>query len=297
MPYTVVRHSDVFSFASRATDWLMQAEVEHNLLLSIIEQLKANPQNNGLHYLATIEQNDAVIGCAFRTPPYKLGLTQLPADAIPLLVSDVSRVFAELPAVLGSEPSVRTFAEAWSAVRGVQAHEGMHHRIYQATEVVFPAEMPPGEMRLAGKRDLPMVVSWLQEFGREAKVGTVNTAAFVENHINNKTMFLWEDAGEPRTSVVYAGKTTHGVRIGFVYTPPQFRGRGYASACVATASRRALDNGMQFCCLYTDLSNPTSNGIYQRIGYRPVCDVVDYDFDAQVVQRLDGGDAETTARP
>ena len=274
----IVRHDDVNAFAERATPWLMQAEAEHNLLLSIIEQLKVHSQNYGQPYLATVEAHGDVVGCAFRTPPYKLGLTRMPHGAIPLLVNDVAQMFDDLPAVLGPAAQTRAFAEAWAACRGPVAQPGMRHRIYELRAVEFPADMPAGELRHAGKRDLDVVVSWLQEFGREAKVGTANTAAFIEGHINNKTLLLWEAGGEPRASAVYAGRTPHGVRIGFVYTPPQFRRRGYASACVATASQRALDSGVDFCCLYTDLDNPTSNAIYQKIGYRPVCDVMDYEF-------------------
>ena len=56
---------------------------------------------------------------------------------------------------------------------------------------------------------------------------------------------------------------------------PEFRGRGYASNCVAALTQKMLDQGRKFCFLYTDLSNPTSNKIYQQIGYRPVCDWMD----------------------
>ena len=77
----------------------------------------------------------------------------------------------------------------------------------------------------------------------------------------------------------WTGRTPDGVRIGAVYTPPEYRGRGHATACVAALSQRMLDTGLAFCFLYTDLSNPTSNSIYQRIGYHLVRDVVDYNFD------------------
>jgi predicted GNAT family acetyltransferase len=76
----------------------------------------------------------------------------------------------------------------------------------------------------------------------------------------------------------YAGPTPHGIRIGPVYTPPGQRGRGYASACVARLSQDMLDAGRTYCFLYTDLTNPTSNHIYQQIGYEPVCDVAEYRF-------------------
>jgi predicted GNAT family acetyltransferase len=75
------------------------------------------------------------------------------------------------------------------------------------------------------------------------------------------------------------GPTPHGIRIGAVYTPPEYRQRGYASACVAYLSQMMLDSGRKFCFLFTDLSNPTSNHIYQQIGYEPVCDVDNYVFE------------------
>ena len=280
-PLAVIRHEDVSTFAERAGPWLLQAEAENNLLLSIIERLRANPNNDSSPYHATIERDGVVAGCAFRTPPHKFGVTEVPLAAIPLLVRDVADVYPDLPAVMGPDTAARAFALAWAGLRGVSARPGMHHRIYRLTKVEFPKQMAGGELRLAARRDLELIVAWLHAFEREAKVGAVNTAAFVEAHINHKTLFVWEDEGEPRTSAVYAGRTPNGVRVGFVYTPPEWRGRGYASACVATVSQRALDNGAAFCCLFADLGNPTSNDIYQRIGYRPVSDVMDYEFIAR----------------
>ena len=58
-----------------------------------------------------------------------------------------------------------------------------------------------------------------------------------------------------------------GVRVGYFYTPPKLRGRGSASRIVAFLSQEMLDAGCAFCVLYTDLSNPTSNAMYQRVGY------------------------------
>jgi predicted GNAT family acetyltransferase len=276
--FALCRHNDAQSFADRAQPWLLQSEAEHNLILGIIEQTKANPAYSAAPYFLTVEAHGQVVGCAFRTPPYKLGLTRMPHGAIADLVNDVGAVFDDLPAVLGPAAQARAFAEAWAACRGKTTRPGMHHRIYELREVTFPAPMPAGELRLAARRDLDTLVRWLSEFADEAKAGTANGPSFVENHINNKTMFVWENEGEPRTCALYAGKTPRGVRIGFVYTPASFRRRGYASACVATLSQRALDAGKQFCCLYADLANPTSNDIYQRIGYQPVCDVIDYEF-------------------
>jgi len=67
------------------------------------------------------------------------------------------------------------------------------------------------------------------------------------------------------------------VRIGPVYTPPEQRRHGYASALVAQLSQGARSAGNR-CLLYTDLANPTSNAIYRAIGYRPVTEVLRYRF-------------------
>jgi hypothetical protein len=92
-------------------------------------------------------------------------------------------------------------------------------------------------------------------------------------------MYVWVNGGKPVSMVCHTGPTPHGIRVSFVYTPPEQRRKGYASACTAALSRRLLDAGYQFCFLFTDLGNPTSNHIYQDIGYRPVCDVDEYRFE------------------
>jgi predicted GNAT family acetyltransferase len=72
--------------------------------------------------------------------------------------------------------------------------------------------------------------------------------------------------------------TPNGIRIGPVYTPPEHRRHGYASAVTAGLSSRLLES-RRFCFLYTDLANPTSNKIYEQIGYRRVCEAASIAFD------------------
>jgi predicted GNAT family acetyltransferase len=98
--------------------------------------------------------------------------------------------------------------------------------------------------------------------------------------IEADALHVWEDEGAPVSVAVAQGRTGRGVRIGYVYTPPERRGRGYASALVASLSARMLADGCDFCVLYTDLSNPTSNRIYRRVGYRLLGEVRDYDLES-----------------
>lgn len=91
-------------------------------------------------------------------------------------------------------------------------------------------------------------------------------------------VLLWEDEGRPVSIASRARPTVNGVTINFVYTPPALRGRGYATACVAHLSQQELDRGREFCTLFADLANPTSNGIYLRIGYEPLGEFIEIDL-------------------
>ena len=89
---------------------------------------------------------------------------------------------------------------------------------------------------------------------------------------------LWEVEGNPVSMAAYSGPTPNGMRVGTVYTPNEFRKSGYASACVAGVSQLLLDRDVQFCYLFTDADNQSTNRIYQAIGFRPVSEVIQYVF-------------------
>lgn len=250
--YVCIRHADAQSFLARAERWLILNEAEHNLILGIATQLQI-------------------------TPPYKLSVTRMPAAATHALAADVIDRFDDAPSVLGPEVVAGLVADRIAHASGKRAVPGMRQRIYQLTRVKPPEPMPSGKLRLAQTSDYELLIDWLNRFGAETSHGRADVRTYTQSHITNKTVFLWDDDG-PKTTALWAGLTPNGVRIGFVYTPPEHRGRGYASACVADASQRALDSGYAFCCLYTNLSNATSNKIYQEIGYEPVADVVDVDI-------------------
>lgn len=297
MIYRVRRFEDPVSFRERAEPWLLEREAEHNLLLGVLRTLEENPDRyDPPVYLAVVErpgpdgEGGEVVGCAFRTPPHNLGLTRLPTDALPALVSDAAAVYATLPAVLGPPGEADAFARLWCERTGGTPREGMRQRIFRLGRLEPPSEPAPGRLRAAGAEDLPLVASWIEAFEREAGVAVPGARRRAEEAIAGGRTFLWED-GEPVCLVGYAGETPNGRRIGPVYTPPERRGSGYATAAVAELSRRTLAGGKRFCFLYADLANPTANRIYERLGYRPVAEAVDVLLDA------DGAAAQEPAAP
>ena len=95
--------------------------------------------------------------------------------------------------------------------------------------------------------------------------------------LRDERLLVWDD--DRVVSMVGTSPPVAGVvRLGPVYTPPETRRHGYATALVGEVSRRALAAGATKCMLYTDLANPTSNHIYQAVGYRRSNDAQEYRF-------------------
>jgi predicted GNAT family acetyltransferase len=104
-------------------------------------------------------------------------------------------------------------------------------------------------------------------------VPSTDVESYARASIADRRLLLWDD--EDGAPVSLAGRTppAAGVsRLAPVYTPPASRRRGYGEAVTASCTADALDRGAEHVVLFTDLANPTSNAIYQRIGYRPVSD-------------------------
>ncbi len=270
------RFDDAQQFSARAEPFLLAHEAEHNLPLGICSTLIQSPGYfQEPPYLALVEQAGEVVAVALRTPPYNLVLALIPAAALALIARDLARDPEQLPGVLGPTALSQAFAEIWQSLTGRAFQISLQERIYQLT-AVQPIIGIPGHMRRATAADRDVLVRWIAAFNQEA-LGTDDRAEaerWVERLFTSplREVYLWED-GAVVSLADYGGPTSHGIRIGPVYTPPEQRGKGYASACVAALSQLLLDSGRRFCFLFTDLANPTSNHIYQVIGYQPVCDI------------------------
>lgn len=281
-----LRRFDVVSeFYNRVAPFLLAREAEHNLMLGLCSGLLQGGIYQHPPYLALVEDAGEVVAAAMRTPPYRLVLSEMAgARAVQTIAEDVRSVFGdELVGAAGPKHVSKTFAECWSSITGRPHHLKMAQRIYRL-ECVRPISGVSGELRRAAEADRDLLVRWETAFVEDA-FGTADSQQ-VERLVElaltadpaTRGRFLWWDGGQPVSIVGYTGPTPNGIRVGPVYTPPELRGRGYASACTAAVSQWLLDQRRKFVFLYTDLSNPTSNHIYQNIGYEPVSDVDDYGF-------------------
>jgi GNAT superfamily N-acetyltransferase len=275
----VVQLSDPAEFLERAGPLLLADEARHNLILGLAGTLRDHPALYPEHVQWVVEADGAVAGAALRTPPHNLVLARGSAEALEALARSID----ELPGVVGAVPEVEQFVTAWTALRDVRAEARIRQGIY-ALETVIQPSAPPGRPRVATARDRPLLVDWWGAFAVEAlgalELDEEGAGRNVDHRLSTpgNGIALWEAAGEPVSAVGFGSPTPSGVRIGPVFTPPEHRGRGYASALTAHVSAEQLAGGRSFCFLYTDLANPTSNKIYVAIGYERVCDAIQYAF-------------------
>jgi uncharacterized protein len=258
-------------FFERALPLLLEDEARHNLLLGVAGVVRDRP-----HTYAEARFWYVDGAAAMQTPPRGLILAK-PRDrgALERLVAEID---VELPGVTAAVPEVDEFVELW----GRPSERVFRQGIYEL-ERVAPPPASAGAYREASTDDVDLVFDWFTAFS--AEIGHINDTVerqHVESRLESPEggVGLWENGGEVVSLCGYGSPTPNGIRIGPVYTPPELRGRGYATSLTAEVSERRLAAGRRFCFLYTDLANPTSNAIYERIGYRRVCESAEFSFAA-----------------
>ena len=275
----VRRLEDPAAFLEAASPLLLADEARHNLILGIAGTLRDHPSRFPEYGLWLVEEGSATVGAALRTPPYKLVLARPREDSA--LEALAAAIDGELPGVVAALPEVETFAAAWAAKTGAAPRRARAEGVF-ALERVGPVPAPAGRMREADATDRPLLIDWFTAFAEEAlgEDATVeDPARFIDHRLtaDDAGAVLWEDEGIVSLAA-FGNPTPNGIRIGPVYTPPEYRRRGYASALVAELSERLLAK-RRFCFLFTDLANPTANRIYEQIGYRRICEAAEIVFE------------------
>ncbi len=274
-------YEEAEAFLDVALPVLLRDEERNNLIVGIATQVREGRQYGEESPLfLTVDDDGEIVAAAIRTPPYNMILhcEEAHFGALDVIADYLIDAAHMLPGANGTVQVAEAFAKIWHERTGQSTAVLMSQRIYSLIEVVWP-ESVPGQMRWAREEDLPTLMEWFLGFCEEAVPNDPpeNPEKNIRRVIDKGNLAIWENGG----MVSMAGnarETPHGATIGPVYTPPEHRGHGYASACVAAVSQALLDRGKRFCALYTDLSNPTSNKIYQNVGYRPIVDCAMYTF-------------------
>lgn len=284
MSWEVRRFDDTEAFLARARAFVLGQEVLHTVPISAVGRLRRaaeaeeDPQGS---YLATVERGGEIVLAAARVPGLNLTLTTATDDdAVEPLAADVADALPDLPGVQGPAGLAERFATAWAGRGGGDWDVNMRTRLFACDRPEAPTGIH-GRFRHATARDRGVLIDWLDAFqveavphesrDRQARAEAVDRLLASPD----PRLHLWDDDGRPVSMATNTNEPGASPRIGGVYTPPSLRRRGYAAACVAALTARLIASGHPQVVLFTDLANPTSNSVYQRIGYRPLGDYLD----------------------
>ena len=266
----VMRDSDPDVFLQHAGPLLHEREAEYGLALGLVEALKTYLKPDITPLLLRVVQEAVTTAVCVQTRPESVVVSHLNDDQAAALAAYFREQQIPLDGAIGPVPGVQAFCAQYSEA---PVHVQMSNRILQLTQVI-PPSIAPGRFRLAEPTDFDPARRFFREFHVECLPrelpGEAKLASMIEDRINRQTVFFWENGGTPVSCAHSTRPTRGGIAIGPVYTPPNERRKGYASNLVAALSQHLLDQGKRFCVLFTDTHNPTSNKIYESIGYRQI---------------------------
>jgi GNAT superfamily N-acetyltransferase len=294
----IVHYHDPVDFQKAITDSLLRHEAENNLQLGLLANLIAGEYLDKNPYMAIIQDEGNPYSILLCTPPFPVIFSYLedtpPRDLLKEILFDIKETLGEdFIGVTGMKSLALELVNIWLEETGIHYRLNTAMRVYKLNQVI-PVEDVPGELRKAKPEDQSLMQEWFFNFNRDIW-GVEPDPASINKQIQRyltadpemRGLMFWDVEGKPVSMAGYAGPTPNGIRIGAVYTPPAMRRKGFASACTAALSQNLLNTGYKFCFLFTDLMNPTSNKIYQQIGYDAVCDVDRYDFINETKEKTD----------
>jgi GNAT superfamily N-acetyltransferase len=233
--------------------------------------------------LLTVWDDGMPVGAALQTPPYPLACNAIPVDTMSAVATLLVAGRPDLTGVRGGRSSAVAFADAWRANTGRETSISTEERLYRLGTLRAPVGLA-GMPRDAIDDDRGLLVDWVQRFFEDAfgQLHHDGGEEFVDNANQVGHRFiLWDVDGTPVSMAMLRVPAAGVSRIGPVFTPRDQRGHGYGSAVTAAASQLAHRSGTPDVVLFADLANPTSNAIYQRIGFEAVCDSVRIDFERE----------------
>jgi len=261
-----VVEKDLAAYVDRVLPWLERSPVWNTVAATVPLTRRDGTIGTPEPWLAWLDDGTgAVAGVAVRTPPRGLLIPPLPDGAVASLAEVAP---PELPVAAGRADQVAEFAAAYAARAGATARPKEHLRLYELAELVPPSV--PGAARAAEAADAGVCDRFFEDFIAETGAKADGDPDVVRRVIAQRRLWLWRNGAGPVCMVGHTPTVGGVTRIGPVWTPPEHRRHGYAAALTAAVARQLLGRGR--VVLFADLANPTSTGVYLRIGFRPVGD-------------------------
>ncbi|WP_102261198.1 GNAT family N-acetyltransferase [Mesobacillus jeotgali] len=269
----LIKYENLLPFKEEVTAFLEQDEVVNNLPLGVLESAERNPL-----LMAVVKRDEEIVWAMLQTQPDKIIFSKAASfspDEVRLVAEQMHHEVECIPGLIGDRKLIFELSGYLSKLRDVTATVEMDQGLYKL-EKVKKKIVSRGKLRALTEKEHGLVKEWVYQFCEDVNLPITMAEADVkaDELIRRGRLMGWEIDGEIVSMANATRPTKRNININFVYTPIKHRKKGFASDCVAALSQLMLDRGYQTTSLYTDLSNPTSNKIYQEIGYEWVADSV-----------------------
>ncbi|WP_019412629.1 GNAT family N-acetyltransferase [Paenisporosarcina sp. TG20] len=269
-------------YEERAKPFLSKNEDNYSLYYGVLQGIKAGRYENPM--MVTVEDKGRTVGLLQMTPPHALNIIIIDGanidSILTFVVSEMIKRDIHIPSVVGLKSVVYAFAAKWEVQNKCDTKLLMDQGLYRLDKVIRLHGNSSGTWRYARNEDAHLIEKWYHAFNNDVGLPIASSQMVqekVKQFLQDQEVFLWEDNGKVVSMMKKARPTEHGVTVSFVFTPIEERKKGYARTMVAAGSAELLKT-YDFCVLYTDMMNPTSNKIYQEIGYQKIADSVHLEF-------------------
>ncbi|MCM3711296.1 GNAT family N-acetyltransferase [Sporosarcina luteola] len=278
-----VQYEDAEKFAEVAEPVIEKNEDVFSLFYGILQAIKAGKYENP--FMAVVSDRGEVLALLQMTPPHPLNLVIVDEsrkdETIDFIVRELRSASVPVPSIISVKQWAIAFADVWERQTGKKQRLLMDQGLYRLDEVEEKLEMSPGSWRFASGEDAPLIENWFALFEEDANLDRTLPALIQERvaaFLDAREVFLWEDEGKVVSMMKKSRPTKNSVTVSLVFTPKEERKKGYARTMVAQGSKELLKD-YEFCVLYTDMMNPTSNKIYKEIGYKHIVDSLHIGFE------------------
>lgn len=272
----LTRYNDPAQLWETIGSQLLEQEAANNLFVGILKSITDNPSQQSDDQLwFTVEENGAIHLAGWRTPPFGYGLWSPrieTTEALECFLDFLEQERMDIVGAVGKPALVDSYSGLAIQRFGLENYFTMNQGIYECREV-DPSLLGRGTLRPVNRDETELLTDWMIEFHIESLNQEPLRSEAQEKlipEVEKGTYFFFEIDGEIVSTVATARPMVNGISVNMVYTPPKYRKKGYATSSVAQLTQKLLVDGWQFTALFTDLDNPTSNSIYQKIGYKMV---------------------------
>lgn len=268
---------DPTTFLRKVEPWLLKQEAANCLLLDQLAYLVENPLAAYDVALFKAENDRAqTIGVSSLISGEPIFLSEHESEVVSNLAESLRQKKITPAGIVGPTKVAQAFAHVWSNMGEKPFQLKMRQNVYRCSKVRGEWDRLDQSLVQAAVKDRELLIDWSNRFIEDCGLDSQRSEIVraVDRALNRKNRYLLFDQSEPVAMAGFSGKTRNGIRINWVYVPPRKRRQGFGKLVSAMLTQYLLNEGNRFCFLIADANNPTTNALYQNVGYEMVCEML-----------------------